>query len=118
MPLLGWIAEDPLDRETLVIQANDKVFPTRDEQRIIRPIVGRRVVMKPIVGGGHDKIIRVIVARAHCLGDDVDHIPHLDHVPGDIDFEVEGFLMSSGIGIQNQPSLAVIHIVMEGSVEL
>src|SRR5262249_24320741 len=55
IPGFGWIAEDPLNRTGIVIDGDDKVFSTRDHYRVIRTVISRRIVMKPVRRRGKDK---------------------------------------------------------------
>ena len=48
VPLFGRISEDPLNRSCLIVEADEKIFTARNDQRVIGSIVGNGVVMKPI----------------------------------------------------------------------
>ena len=42
VPLFGRVAQDPFYRACVIIDADDKIFPARNDQRVIRAIVGKR----------------------------------------------------------------------------
>ena len=39
VPLFGWISQDPLYRTCFIIDADEKIFPARNDNRVVRPIV-------------------------------------------------------------------------------
>src|SRR5207249_1721428 len=48
VPLFRRISEDPFDRARFIIEAYEEILPARNDQGVIRPIVGNGVVMEPI----------------------------------------------------------------------
>src|SRR5262245_17614767 len=82
VPVFGRISQDPFNRACFIIDSNDKIFPARKDQRVIRAIIGNSVVMKPVVIGPpryplKDELTGIISPGAHRCADDVSQVPCL-----------------------------------------
>ena len=79
VPLFGWISEDPLYRTCFIIDANQKILPARNNNRVIRPIVSHGVVMEPVVWRLVNKLIRIISSGPHGGADNIGQVPRLQN---------------------------------------
>src|SRR5207248_1820366 len=73
-PSLGLVSKDPLDRAGCIVQSDNKVFPARDDKRIVARPVSHRIIMKPVLAAS-DKCARIISTGSHGREDDRSHIP-------------------------------------------
>src|SRR6266496_6536904 len=48
VPLFGRVPQNPFDGAGFIVDSNDKIFPARNDHGVIRPIVCRGVVIKPV----------------------------------------------------------------------
>ena len=71
--------KDPFDRPCFIIDANEEIFPARNDQRVIRPIVGHAVVMEPIVRRRMNELAGIVSAGPHGCADDVGQVPRLQN---------------------------------------
>src|SRR5262245_36890890 len=72
IPLFSRVSENPFDRVVCVIDADDKIFPAGNNQRVICSIVGNGVVMEPVVSGlrsWKDELAGIISSLAHGMTD-------------------------------------------------
>ena len=79
VPLFGRISQDPLYRTCFIIDANEKIFPARNDQRVVRPIVSHGVVMEPVVWRWVNKLAGIISSGPHGGADDVGQVPRLQN---------------------------------------
>src|SRR6185312_11916039 len=79
IPLFGRIAENPFDRARLIIETNQEVLTAGDDYRVIRPIIGGAVIVKPICRCRKNKLAWIIASCNHCRTNDIGHIKSLEH---------------------------------------
>src|SRR4051812_12495727 len=115
VPLLRLVAEDPFNRICVVIEANDKVFPARDEDGVVRTIIGDSVAVEPIPRKRKDKLTGVITAGDHGLADDFREVPALEHSAGTVHFKKDGPELLSGVRFQDQAELSEVDVVVKNA---
>ena len=81
VPFFGRISQDPFNCACFIIDSNDKIFPARNDHRVIRAIIGNSVVMKPVVIGLRcplkDELTGIISPGPHRCADNISQIPCL-----------------------------------------
>ena len=111
-PSLGLVSQDPLDRAGCIVKSDNKVFPTRDDKRIVAGPVSHRIIMKPVLSAANERA-RIISTGSHRASDDLVHIPSLMHVAVLTDLQDNAFDVGSRVYFQEQAKFARINIVME-----
>src|SRR4029077_17738026 len=115
VPLFGWISEDPLDRACVIIDADEKIFPARNNNRVIRPIVSHGVVMEPVVWRLVNKLTRIIASGPHGRADNSGQVPSLQNPARSVHLNVYRLREGCGIRVQDNSNFATVDIVMEKS---
>src|SRR5437773_5186387 len=77
VPMFGRISQDPFDRACFIINADDKVFPARDDQRVIRAIIISSVVMEPVGWRRINELGGIVSAGDHGCADNIGKVPRL-----------------------------------------
>src|SRR5215813_1710356 len=79
VPLLRRISQDPFDGSCIVIQANEKIFPARNDYGVIRAIIGNTVVMEPVSRRLIDELAGIVSSGSHGRTEDIGHVPDLQN---------------------------------------
>src|SRR6476620_1578340 len=83
VPLFRRVPQNPFEGAGFVIKAYEKIFPAGNDHGVVRAIVCRGIVMKPVTRKWServDKLSWIVSPGYHGCGDDVNHIPLLQHV--------------------------------------
>ena len=112
IPGFARVSKDPLDPAGSIVKSNNKVFPTRDDKRIVAGPVSHRIIMKPVVPAA-DERARIISSGSHGGGDNLGHIPTVTYAAPPVDLQDNAFEIGICVYFQKQPMFTAVNIVME-----
>ena len=98
-PSLGLVSKDPLDRAGCIVKSYNRVFPTRNDKRIVAGPISHRIIMKPVLPAANERA-RIISTRSHRVSDDLVHVPSLLHGAFLTDLQDNAFEVSSRVYLQ------------------
>ncbi len=107
------IAQYPFDCASGIVDANEKVFPARDNQGVIRAIVSHGIAVKPIIGAPKTNSSGLFPPAIMAARYDGSHVPGLEELPFRVDLHDDRFEVGICVGLEKKPGLAAIHVMVE-----
>ena len=77
VPLFGRVSENPFYRACFIIDADDKIFPAGNDQRVIRAIIITALLWNQSVGAGKNELAGIISPGPHGCADNIGKVPFL-----------------------------------------
>ena len=112
-PLLRFVPQNPSDRTGFIIEANDKILPAGNDQRVIRPIVSGGVVMEPISRRWIHELTGIIASRHHRRTDDFGQVPSLEKGAGQVHFHNHAFVEIVRVCFEKNSRLTRVDIMVK-----
>ena len=113
VPLFGRISQDPFDRACFIIEAYKEIFSTRNDQGVIRAIVGNAVVMEPIGRCWINELAGIVSSGSHGRADDIGQVPGFQNIAGSVHLNVHRVVVCCGIFVQDNSDFATVDVMVE-----
>src|SRR5438105_15492562 len=112
-PFFRFVSKDPLDRARFIIEADNEILTARDNQRVIRAVIGSGVAMEPVGRRRKEELVWIVSPGDHGSAGNSSQVPCLQKRSGEANFHDDRFIVGCGICFEEHPSLTGIDIVME-----